>query len=214
MSPQYNTFARKVLVPFFRSRIGKVYGSEWIPFNTPFIFASNHTVSFDHAVLASYLVSFVKKKIYFPTKHTYYDFYGERISRMLGMVRVDKEEPARCIPQLLDKLRKGHCVGIFPEGVGHSGKKLKRGKTGVARLALASRARVLPVGVNGGGYSVHLVDWIRFFIDRRKNITIRFGKPLSFEEYYHKPVTYDALRSITDRIMSEISTLCGKVYEG
>ncbi|HVM12110.1 MAG TPA: lysophospholipid acyltransferase family protein, partial [Actinomycetota bacterium] len=46
-------------------------------------------------------------------------------------------------------LAAGAAVGIFPEGRVGEGMELARGRTGVARIALRSRAPIVPVGIWG-----------------------------------------------------------------
>lgn len=210
----YNAFLNSIVAPIFRRRIKNINGTIGLPLENPCIFAINHTVLFDHVIFTSYIKSLLTKKIYFPTKYTYYDFYKQlRYADNLGMVRVDPEAPSKCLTILLEKIKQGHCIGIFPEGVGHGSKELKRGKSGVARLALMSRTTVVPVGINGHEYGKRFNNWMRILMDHRRNITIRIGKPLKLNKYYDKPITYEILREVTDRIMNEIGKLCGKKYK-
>jgi len=41
---------------------------------------------------------------------------------------------------------------------------------------------------------------------------IHIGERMSFPEYHDKPITYEMLRDVTDRIMRNISILANKPY--
>lgn len=165
----YNRFTKKVIIPYFKRRIREVSGLEHIPRRGQLILAANHTVAFDHAAVSSLLAQFVDKRIYFPTKAKYFDFYSRfSAQEALSMIRVDPEAPGRCLSRIFEKIRRGHSVGIFPEGVGHSESSLFRGKTGVERLALWSGLPVIPVGITGGAYKNEATDWARLLFDQRK----------------------------------------------
>jgi 1-acyl-sn-glycerol-3-phosphate acyltransferase len=84
---------------------------------------------------------------------------------------------------------------------------MHRGRTGVARLVLASGVPVVPVSIIGTD---------RIFVagkrlPRRPTITVEFGRPLTFETVTGD---YDAarLRTVTDEIMQAIRATSGQEY--
>ena len=91
---------------------------------------------------------------------------------------------------------------IFPEGARSPKGYMHKGKPGTALIAIKSRVKILPVGIDGG---------YKLF----SKITVRVGKPISMEEYYDERLRSDKLQEITDeRIMSTISQLSGvSTYE-
>lgn len=129
----------------------------------------------------------------------------------------------------VELLKKGELVGIFPEGgdtILDPGKvdKIKRFRTGFARLALEARVPVIPatvIGVSerrlptipgpmvekvvkhpqsGQGYSS--------VIYRRARC--RIGVPLDFGDLYDEPVTKQSLELIT----SKVRAIVMKLYNG
>jgi hypothetical protein len=78
---------------------------------------------------------------------------------------------------LHDILLKGHCVGIFPEGISHSQSQLSTLKTGAARIALGAIERcsdrpiyIVPCGLN-------YTQRNRF----RSSVLVQFGAPILLE---------------------------------
>lgn len=136
---------------------------------------------------------------------------------------MDKQRPADCLNIANKKLQKGKIVGIFPEGErSPNSDSLKRGKTGAVRLALHNQVPIVPIGLfiaEGeehrdirGEKRSYIRDGIKHFIFRKNKIPVRLtiGKPISFEQYYNMPITYELLRKLTDELMNTISELSGK----
>lgn len=91
----------------------------------------------------------------------------------------------------IEHLRKGQCIGIFPEGTVSRGRQL-RFLSGAGRLALAvPGTRVLGVRVTGA------VDVVRF--PRRPAIRVEFFEPASGQ-----PTPEDSAITLTRRIMTEV----------
>ncbi len=86
-----------------------------------------------------------------------------------------------------------------------------RGKTGIARLALATGVSVIPLTVWGSG-----PVWQR---DGRRSmrlgrpIWVKAGPPLDFSEYEGRAEDPGALRTVTDEIMAQLSLLVDDLRE-
>lgn len=212
---------RHSLFPLLKIRVNKVEGMENLPPSGPYIIAGNHESSFDPIFIGSALIKKIKKKIHVFTLISVFTFLGPILGKLwLGMIpagRYNHQDEATKIlnahsfHKAIHYLKKGKIVGIFPEGKRNTSKVLLRGKTGVAKLALESRAPVVPIGYIGPPtWSVwqgfkNLLNW-------RKKIIIKFGQPLIFDEYYDKEMTKEVLEAVTSKIMMEIGKLCGKTY--
>ena len=80
-----------------------------------------------------------------------------------------------------------------------------RGKTGVARLALAAGVPVIPLAVwgsgpvwrRGGGGVLHF----------RRPIWVKAGAPLDLTGYEDRPDDPAVLRAVTDEVMAQLSLL-------
>jgi len=143
------------------------------------------------------------------------DFWlGEKWSNFIGPrlagIIVDWRNPSKALKKAHEVLSSGGIVGIFPEGTRNPDQQaLCLGKTGVARLALSTKAPVVPVGYFGPKIATTF-DVIKNFIFKRNLARIEFGKPLDFSEYYGKTIDRKLLYKVTDKIMIEIGALCDK----
>jgi 1-acyl-sn-glycerol-3-phosphate acyltransferase len=96
----------------------------------------------------------------------------------------------------------GAIAGIFPEGtVNPPGGPLLRGRTGVARIALAAGAPVIPVGMWGTQ-----VRWPRsgltFRRPLRPSVALTFGPPI---EPKGDPSSLDDIQAFTTLVMKRIA---------
>src|SRR5699024_9297850 len=97
----------------------------------------------------------------------------------------------------------------YPEGTGSPDGKLYRGRTGVARLALESRAPVVPMAM------INLEKIMppgRTFPKLGVRPHIKFGEPLDFSRYYGMERDPRVLRAVTDEIMYALMELSGQEY--
>jgi 1-acyl-sn-glycerol-3-phosphate acyltransferase len=109
---------------------------------------------------------------------------------------------------VLDVLRRGDLLGIYPEGTRSPDGRLYKGKTGVARLVLQAGVPVVPVGM----INTELVPSRFFQIPTMRRPKIRIGKPMDFSSYAAAGNDRDVLRWITDEIMNAVMELSGQEY--
>src|SRR5690606_31294283 len=127
-----------------------------------------------------------------------------------GMIPVHRNTSgaASSLTSAVDRLAAGECVAVFPEGTLTRDPDLwpMTGKTGAARLALSSRAPVIPVAQWGpqeilGQYSKRLRPF------PRKRVQVLAGPPVQLEDLYDRPLDSAVLREATERIMDAITVL-------
>ena len=104
-------------------------------------------------------------------------------------------------------LRAGELVLVYPESTVTTNPDFSpmRGKTGIARLTLASRVPVIPVAVWGSA-----PVWQR---GGRRNLKfgrpvfVKAGPPLDFSTYEDRADDPETVRSVTDEVMAQLSVL-------
>ena len=114
---------------------------------------------------------------------------------------------AEGLEKAMEILKEGGAIGIFPEGTRSRDGKQATGKTGVARLASATGAAVVPVAIRqtDGVWPVSKRiprPWRKFYY--------KFGDPMYFGE---GNVTKESLRGFTDKVMDQISVLSKECEE-
>lgn len=200
---------RPVLFAFFHVR---VTGLSNVPRRGPVILASNHLAFID----SLFIPAVVKRKMTYLVASTYYQKtspLGRALGwflRQIGQLPLDRSGGSASKAALdtgLRVLTENGLIGIYPEGTRSRDGRMHRGRTGIARLVLASGVPVVPVAIAGTD---------RIFVPgkrlpRRATITIRFGEPLSFETVEGD---YDAmrLRVVTDEIMHTIGAMTTQEY--
>lgn len=102
----------------------------------------------------------------------------------------------------------GRCVPIYPEGTITRDPDLwpMPGRTGAARVALATRCPVVPVG-QWGAQDILEPYGSRLHLFPRKTLHVLAGPPVPLDDLYEQPPTAAALREATARIMTAITAL-------
>jgi 1-acyl-sn-glycerol-3-phosphate acyltransferase len=195
-----------VLRFFYRVR---VEGLEHVPSKGPVILASNHVSFSDSFFLPLVLrrrVTFVAKAEYFEDPKTAWFF------RAVGQIPIKREGGSAsqgALAAAREVLEGGGIFGIYPEGTRSPDGRLYKGHTGVARLALQTKAPVCAVAMIGTREAQPIGQVMpRLFMP----ITIRISPPLNFERFSDRAEDPLVLRQITDEVMFELRELSGQEY--
>ncbi|HZP29337.1 MAG TPA: lysophospholipid acyltransferase family protein [Acidimicrobiia bacterium] len=199
-----------ILTPLLRGayRI-RVEGREHLPTRGPVIVAANHRSFLD----SMFIPLVIPRRVTFVAKAEYFDSWKTAwLFRALGQIPIRREGGSASEGALLaarDVLENGGVFGIYPEGTRTRDGLTHRGHTGAARLAMQTGAPIVPVGMIGSDECQP--------VDRKlprlfKQVTIRFGAPISPQRYADRAGDALALRQMTDEVMFEIVSLCGR-YE-
>ena len=142
---------RPELFPYARFDLGPL---DAIPRTGPVIVASNHRSYFDVAALAL-VAARLDRPVRFLAKRELFDLpVLGWVGRMLGGIPVDRaDHPAAALEEAERALAAGELVIVLPQGTIPRGEAffdpVLHGKTGTARLAAASGAPVVPLGLSG-----------------------------------------------------------------
>jgi len=191
---------------FFRVR---VEGLEHIPREGGMILASNHVSFCDSIFLPLVLkrrVTFVAKAEYFDDPKTAWFF------RAVGQIPIRREGGSasqRALETAHGILTDGGLFGIYPEGTRSPDGRLYKGHTGVARLALQTQSPIVPVAMIGTAEAQPIGQaFPKLFMP----ITVKFGRPLTYDRYANAADDPMVLRSISDEVMYELRELSGQEY--
>ncbi|WP_265522323.1 lysophospholipid acyltransferase family protein [Oerskovia flava] len=190
----------------------RVTGLNNIPRRGPVILASNHLSFID-----SLLIPIVSPRhVTFLAKAEYFTGTGlrGRVSRWffttLGHIPVERDDPRagqRSLEDALDVLQRGGAFGIYPEGTRSRDGRLHKGRTGVAWLALAGHAPVVPVAVCG----TDKVQPVGARLPRIHRVTVHFGTPIDpARQITSGARPAQARRELTDEVMASIHRLSGQ----
>jgi len=109
-------------------------------------------------------------------------------------------------------VRDGSCVVFYPEGTvtRDPAQWPMQAKTGVARLALATGAPVIPVG-QWGAQDILPYGTVKPHVFPRKTVQMIAGPPVDLSEFAGRPLDNPTLREATDKIMADVAALVGKI---
>ncbi len=196
-----------LLRTFFRVRTS---GMENIPQTGAVILASNHQAFCD----SLFIPMVTKRRVTFVAKAEYFSSWKTRwFFRAIGQIPMNREggdAAKRSLGEALALLQAGGCLGIYPEGTRPPDERLHRGRTGVARLALAANCPIVAVGVKG---TREVQPIGARMLKPFKTVELIFGEPLDFTSRYGDRLDDPlVLRQATDELMWEIRRLSGQEY--
>ena len=186
----------------------EVQGLENVPTDEGVILAANHRSFMDSIFLALASpdpVAFVAKAEYFDNPVT------RQLFTSTGQIPLRRGSPAgarEALAAASEVLADGGTLGIYPEGTRSRDGKLHRGKLGPARLAAATGAAIVPVGLVG-------TDKVQLPEERLPHlfrpVSVRFG-PARHLRAPDGRAPASRLRAATDEVMHDIAALSGAEY--
>ena len=213
MEPWYRlavVIIRPLLWLLFRADLR---GREHLPRDGGVILAANHISLADPFVVALF-VHTAKRRPRFMAKHSVFRIpVAGRIVRGAKQIPVYRNtaDAGAALRAAVDAIEAGECVVIYPEGTTTKDPDYwpMVAKTGVARLALATGAPVVPLGQWG----------VQHFLGRdgkpkpfpRKRILAKAGPPVDLSEWDGAEPTAEVLRAMTGKVMGEVAALVGEL---
>jgi 1-acyl-sn-glycerol-3-phosphate acyltransferase len=190
-----------------------VKGLDNIPATGAAVIVSNH-LSFSDSI---FLPLAVPRPVVFLAKSEYFTGKGLkgkmtaaffRLSNQLPMDRSGGAASASSLSAGEEVLKSGGILGIYPEGTRSPDGRLYRGKTGVAKLILATGVPVIPVAMIG----TDKVQPIGRRIPNIRRVGVIVGEPMDFRRYAGMGEDRFIQRSVTDEIMYALMRLSGQEY--
>ena len=201
----------------------RVYNRPWtegmdnIPSTGPAIVASNHQAvmdSFYFPLMCPRQLTFLAKSEYFTTPGVV-----GRIQRWfftsVGQMPVERgsDSATDALTTAARKvLDRGDLFGIYPEGTRSPDGRVYKGRTGIARVALATGQPIVPVGMIDTRRANPIGTWI----PRPVRVGMRIGAPIDPRAWAQQrdldPDSHEAARELTDYLMRELARLAGQEY--
>ncbi|HEY2223089.1 lysophospholipid acyltransferase family protein [Actinomycetospora sp.] len=112
----------------------------------------------------------------------------------------------------VEGVKRGECIVVYPEGgfPEHSDGWPRKAHTGVARMALATGAPVIPVGQWGSNHLLPPTAKVGTLVPRA-TLHVLAGEPVDLADLVGKQGRRSALQEATDRIMDRVTDLLGEV---
>jgi 1-acyl-sn-glycerol-3-phosphate acyltransferase len=214
----WQRFAVSLVIPTMRVWTRRTWaGQENIPADGGVILVANHISHFDPLVVAHYLYASGRWP-QFLTKASLWKVpvVGPFLTRTLQIpVERGSVEAVKSLDVLVNAVREGGAVVIYPEGTTTKEPDLwpMRGKTGAARLALATGAPVVPIAT-WGAQRVFDPRTGKFRFRPRTPVTVIAGKPIDLSAFAGESPSRATLAEMTDHIMLVLRDLVGEIREG
>ena len=169
---------------YFRSI--SIRNRERIPSLGPVLFVANHTSAFMDPIL---IASIINRRLFFLARgEAFKNKLASYILIRLNLIPIFRPETTpdevykneAIFKKCYDHLSRGKCILLFPEGFSKTERRLRKMKTGAARIALGAEDQnnfklgltIMPIGINYSNPHVFQSD-----------VFINFGKPISVADY-------------------------------
>ncbi|QHC25279.1 lysophospholipid acyltransferase family protein [Streptomyces sp. GS7] len=191
-------------------------GMEHIPADGGFITAVNHNSYLDPLSYAHYQYNTGRVPRFLAKAGLFKSGFVGLMMRGTGQIPVYREttDAATAFRAAVNAIEKGECVAFYPEGTLTRDPEMwpMQGKTGAARVALLTKAPVIPVaqwGANDAMPPYAKEKKLRLF--PRKTLRVKAGPPVDLGEFYGKEPTAEVLRAVTEAIMAAITAQLAEV---
>ncbi len=207
-SPRQFFFVQRALRVLFGGVLDwHVTGADKIPRQGPLLVVLNHTSFLDVIVTGMFfprpLVTFVKAEA----------FQQPGVGQFLRWMKVFPitrgEVDRAALRRALQVLEAGGVFAVAPEGTRTHEGKLIQAKPGIALLAVAARAPVLPMGISGGARGGFATNLKRL---RRTRVEVAVGAPLRLRSGV--VATRESRQAIADELMVHIARLLPEETRG
>jgi 1-acyl-sn-glycerol-3-phosphate acyltransferase len=192
-------------------------GMEEVPAEGPVIIVANHVSHADPFVLGHYVYDSGRWPVFLAKASVFDVPVAGAILRAVKQVPVSRGtiDAVKALDAAVAAVRAGDCVIVYPEGTTSKEPGLwpMRGKTGAARLWLATEAPVVPVCMWGPE---------RLFDPRTRRlrpvpgtpVTVVTGPPIDLSKWAGATATTATLQEITDHIMLVLRDMLREIRGG
>lgn len=210
----YRNLARIVRTFLFATTRPDWHGAEHLPADGGFIAVANHLTEVDPLTFAHFLWDNGHVPRVLAKSSLFTVPVVGPVLRATGQIPVHRDTAAAgdSLRSAVAAVEQGECVAVFPEGTLTRDPDLwpMVARTGVARLALTTRAPVVPCAQ--WGMQDLLARYGRVLRPfPRKKVTVVAGPPVDLSDLYDRPLDTATLREATERIMAAVTSLLEQV---
>lgn len=185
----------------------RMKGIEYVPKTGGAILAPNHLTWADPVVLG---VALRRPAFYLAKEALFKNKTMKWFLETMGQIKVERvvgnnDDALGTAVGLLDQ---GLLLGVFPEGTRSRGGEVKRGKTGVARIAARSGAPVIPVALATSEFWPKDSTLPKF----GKTVYVNIGAPVRYDLKPSDADDRDKMREVTDDIMDRVRALLDEAH--
>lgn len=192
-------------------------GMENIPSSGPVLVVANHISHVDPLALAHFVYDAGRWPVFLAKASLFTAPVLGPLIRRFEQTPVERGtvDAVKALQAAVDSLNDGKCVIIYPEGTTTREPDLwpMRGKTGAARLWLATGAPVVPV-VTWGPQRLFDPRTHKVRVVPQTPVTVLAGPPLDLSKWAGAAPTASVLAEITEQIMLGIRDLVAQVRGG
>ncbi|MDF1745547.1 MAG: lysophospholipid acyltransferase family protein [Gimesia sp.] len=133
------------------------------------------------------------------------------IARAMHSIPVDRDgRDVVPVREALRKLKQGDLIGVFPEGGIQDTRPIGESNSGIAFLALRSKAPVYPVYINNSPRGKNMIA--PFY--SRAETSLVYGEPIDLSAWYDRRASREVLEEVTTLMMERLAELGDTVYLG
>jgi len=191
-------------------------GASNIPSEAGCVVVSNHISHFDPLAFAHFVYDAGRLPRFLAKAAVLELPVVGRLIRATGQIPVYRLtlDASKAFRAAVEAIERGQCVVVYPEGTitRDPGLCPMTGKTGAARIALATGCPVIPTA-QWGAQDV-LAPYAKVpHLFPRKTMHVSAGPPVDLADLHGRPATVDVLTLATDRIMDAVTDLLAQIRQ-
>jgi 1-acyl-sn-glycerol-3-phosphate acyltransferase len=215
----YSPVWRTIVVGILRPLLFTLLKRDWkgqgnIPRTGGVIIAPNHLSEADPLAMAHFVYTAGRFPVYLAKDSVFKSRIVGHILRRTGQIPVyrDRADAGLALRDAEKGARAGECLIFYPEGTCTRDPDLwpMVGKTGAARVALATGVPVIPVA-HWGAHELLPYRTKKFRPFPRKTMHVVAGPPVDLSRYEGRPLDAETLTAATADIMNAIAGLLGEL---
>ena len=214
-------YAKLITCAMFRLWVKEIHNEDRLPQKGPVIIVSNHTSYYDWIVLSAI---YDKKYIVFiGNQDLLRRPFVNWLVRLNILIYIDPKNPGfSYFREVLNRLKHGHVVVIYPEGTRSKSGRMIEPKIGFVKLALTMNVPIIPLAMKGA-YDIlpphkkmprlkqcELFVGDPFFINRDNPM---FRDIFQSEENSGKRLSDAGMKEVAFRIMDKIADMAGQEWD-